>query len=104
MALQNPVERFLKQNKTFKCVSLSNARMTPDQCVARQLREVETKYFGRKITVNNTIFDRYCRSGCCKVGLVHLKKLLPEAHRVRVREAKATKNPCKPLGDATCPV
>jgi hypothetical protein len=92
------IEAFVRKN-TFVCEHLNNARITPEQCVARQLRQVEMKYFGRKITVNNTIFDQFCRSGCCKIGLVQLRKLAPDVHRVRLAEVKKKTTPCRPLGD-----
>jgi hypothetical protein len=98
MALaKDPVLTFLR--KTFKCKMLNNARLSPQQCVARQLREVETKYFGRKITVNNTLFDKWCRSGCCETGLVHLGRIAPSAMKVRLAEKKKRerKEPCRPL-------
>jgi hypothetical protein len=94
---RDPVLTFLR--RTFKCKMLNNARLTPQQCVARQLREVETKFFGRKITVNNTIFDRFCRSGCCETGLVHLRRLNPSAAKTREKERRKAERtePCRPL-------
>lgn len=99
----DPVLKFLK-DRTFHCPHLNNARITPEQCVGRQLREIETKFFGRKLIVNNTIFDAYCRSGCCQTGLVHLKRREPEAYALRMRERKAKdrkKVPCIHLGAVT---
>ncbi len=104
MSLQtakDPVLTFLR--KTFKCPMLNNARLTPAQCVGRQLREVETKMFGRKIIVNNSAFDRWCRSGCCEKGLVHLRRMQPKAYDVRMKEKKKRekKEPCRPLAGGT---
>ena len=98
----DPVSLFLRKN-TFRCRPL-NANLTPDECVGRQLREVETKMFGRKILVNNSAFDKYCRSGCCEIGLVYLRKLRYKAWLTRLAERRQSKAPCKPLGDKTCEV
>ncbi len=99
----DPVTLFLKRN-TFRCKPL-NADLTPEQCKERQLREVETKYFGRKLIVNNTPFDAWCRSGCCETGLIYLRKLAYKAYLTRVKERRKKKAaPCKPLGDNTCAV
>ncbi len=81
------------------------ANLTPEQCAERQEREVETKYFGRKLIVNNTPFDSWCRSGCCETGLIHLRKLRYKLYLVRLKERRKKKAPpCKPLGDNTCSV
>lgn len=98
----DPVTLFLKKN-TFRCKPL-NANLAPDECVERQLREVEMKMFGRKILCNNSAQDKWCRSGCCETGLIYLRKLRYSAWVTRMREKKKTKPPCKPLGDKTCEV
>ena len=98
----DPVSLFLRKN-TFRCKPL-NASLTPEECVTRQLREVETVYFGHKLTVNNSSFDKYCRSGCCETGLIYLRKLAYKAWLARLAEKRKTKPPCKPLGDQTCAV
>lgn len=100
-ASADPVALFLKKN-TFRCKPL-NANLAPEECVERQLREVETKMFGRKILVNNSAFDKFCRSGCCEVGLVYLKKMRYKSWLTRLAEKRKKKPPCKPLGDQTCP-
>lgn len=99
--LRDPVAVFVAR-QTFHCKPL-NANLTPEQCKDRQLREIETKMFGRKLTVNNSLFDRYCRSGCCPTGLVYLKKLAPAAYKVRVKETKARKTPCTQLAGGNAP-
>lgn len=98
----DPVALFLKKN-TFHC-KVFKANLTPDECADRQLREVETKMFGRKILVNNSAFDRWCRSGCCETGLIYLRKLHYKAWLARLKEKRKTKPPCKPLGDNSCTV
>lgn len=102
MARPDPITAFLKR-QTFHCRPL-NATLSPEQCVERQRREVETKFFGRKLTVNNTPFDKWCRSGCCTTGLIYLRKLDPKAWATRMKERKKSRQPCKPLGDQTCTV
>jgi hypothetical protein len=91
-AREQAIETFLKRY-TFHCKAL-NVTLTPEECRDRQLREVETKYFGRKLIVNNTIFDRYCRSGCCQQGQQVLVKLEPKAAKAKLREVKHRDAPC----------
>ncbi len=75
------VETFLRR-RTFFCPALC-ARFRREECVERQGRKAITKYYGRKIIVNNTPFDQWCRSGDCKVG--HRSKQIVEARRKRAR-------------------
>ena len=96
-AAADPVSLFLKRS-TFRCKPL-NAALTPEECVTRQLSEVETKMFGRKITTNNAPQDRFCRSGCCAQGLIFLRKLRYSAWVTRMKEKKKAATPCKPKRD-----
>ncbi len=67
------VAAFLKR-RTFFCKFL-RALLTSEQCEARQGREIKRVAYGRKITLNNTPLDRYCRSGECEQGKEQLVKL-----------------------------
>lgn len=91
----DPVSLFLRKN-TFHCKSL-NANLTSSECADRQVREVEMKMFGRKILSNDSLFDRFCRSGCCAVGLVHLRKHRYKEWLLRLKEARKRVAPCKQL-------
>lgn len=100
---RDPVEAFLRSN-TFVCSHLGNARITPEQCAGRQQREIETKMFGRKITVNNSPQDKWCRSGCCALGLPHLRRYDYKAYLKRVKERNRKRRSfCKPLGATDSP-
>jgi hypothetical protein len=88
--MDEQVEEFLRA-KTFKCPYLSNARLTPEQCDSRQSREIEVAYFGRKINLNNTPQDRFCRSGECKLGACirkHLRGKAAQKCEAQVRRAE----------------
>lgn len=93
--MEKAVAIFMKRY-TFHCQAM-NVFITPEECRERQRREVETTYFGRRVVLNNTPADRYCRSGCCSQGLVHLKRLDPRLHRQRAAEVKRRDEPCHRL-------
>jgi len=83
----DPVLAFLHR-RTFFCTKL-NANLTPEQCYDRQRRKTETKAYGRKITLNNTPQDRYCRSGDCRQGKEQVVKIRFRKRRAREQAAAA---------------
>jgi hypothetical protein len=89
------VETFLRR-RTFFCPSMC-AWLRREECVDRQKRKATTKYYGRKIIVNNTPFDKWCRSKACKVG--KRSKQIVKARKQRARVARLLSN-VRPLRPA----
>jgi hypothetical protein len=93
MRKYDPVAAFLARH-TIRCQALA-IRLTPEECAARQTRDVESTYFGRVVKLNNDPLSRYCYGGCCAQGMAILKKLAPKAYREKKKLARGRKAPCR---------
>jgi hypothetical protein len=80
--VDDAIQKFLEA-KTFQCPHLKS-RLTKESCVARQNRELNVTYFGRRVNLSNTPSDKWCRSGECQLGTC-IKKYLHSK----------SKSPCK---------